>query len=117
MLWCIDPVQRSIERTRSVLLGTLVGVCKVPLPFTGIVIFILKFEAQQPKPEDFNRHVRALGPKSVVINLIGLFGILVGCSSRSDQRLARSTLSAGWIPLKCCRSKGTRSQSPGRCHG
>lgn len=73
MLWCIDPVQRSIERTRSVLLGTLVGLCKVLLPFTGIVIFIQKFDAQQPKPEDFNPHARALGPKSVVINLIGLF--------------------------------------------
>ena len=73
MLWCIDPVQRSIERTRSVLLGTLVGVCKVLLPLTGIVIFIQRFDAQQPRPEDFNCHVGALGPKSVVINLIGLF--------------------------------------------
>jgi hypothetical protein len=73
MLWCIDPVQRSIERTRSVLLGTLVGVCKVLLPLTGIVIFIQRFEAQQPRPEDFNPHVGGLWPKSVVINLIGLF--------------------------------------------
>jgi hypothetical protein len=73
MLWCIDPVQRSIERTRSVLLGTLVGICKVLLPLTGIVVFIQRFGAQQPKPENFNRPVGTLAPKSVVINLIGLF--------------------------------------------
>jgi hypothetical protein len=72
MLWCIDPVQRSIERTRSVPLGTLVGVCKVLLPLTGIVIFIRRFEAQQPKPE-FNSQAGTLGPKSFVVNLIGLF--------------------------------------------
>jgi hypothetical protein len=73
MLWCIDPVQRSIERTRSVPLGTLVGVCKVLLPLTGIVIFIQRFETQQPKREDLDRQVRTLGPKSFAINLIGLF--------------------------------------------
>jgi hypothetical protein len=73
MLWCIDPVQRSIERTRSVPLGTLVGVCKVLLPLTGIVIFIRGFEAQQPKPEDFNSQAGTLGPTSFVVNLIGFF--------------------------------------------
>jgi hypothetical protein len=73
MLWCIDPVQRSIERTRSVPLGTLLGVCKVLLPLTGIVIFIRRFEAQHPGPEDIDSQVGMLGPKSLVINLIGLF--------------------------------------------
>lgn len=72
MLWCIDPVQRSIERTGSVPLGTLVGVCKVLLPLTGIVIFIQRIERHQPKPEDLAQ-ANTLGPKSFVINLLGLF--------------------------------------------
>ena len=73
MLWCVDPVQRSIERTRSVPLGALIGVCKVLLPLTGIVIFIRRFEAQYSRPEDVDSHAGMLRPKSVVINLIGLF--------------------------------------------
>lgn len=73
MLWCIDPVQCSIERTGSVPLGTLVGVCKVLLPLTGIVIFIQRFEAHQSKPEDVASEVNTLGPRSFAINLIGLF--------------------------------------------
>ncbi len=74
MLWCVDPVQRSIERTGSVPLGALIGVCKVLLPLTGIVIFIRRFEAPQyPRPEDVDSRVVMRGPKSVVINLIGLF--------------------------------------------
>jgi hypothetical protein len=73
MLWCVDPVQHSIERIGSAPLGTLVGVCKVLLPLTGIVIFIQRFEARQPRPEDCDGQAATLGPKSVVINLIGLF--------------------------------------------
>ena len=119
MLWCIDPVQRSIERTRSVLLGTLVGVCKVLLPLTGIVIFIQRFEAQQPKPEDFNssrgRPRAEVGRDQSDWFVLGSWSV---APHAPDQRRARSTLSGSdWIPLKCYRSKRTRSQSPGRCHG
>jgi hypothetical protein len=73
MLWCVDSVQRSIQRARSVPLGTLVGVCKVLLPLTGIVIFIQRVGTGQPKPGDFDSQVGTLGPKSFVVNLIALF--------------------------------------------
>jgi hypothetical protein len=40
ILLCIDPVQRSIERTRSVLGGTLLGIGKVLVPFIGSKRFL-----------------------------------------------------------------------------
>jgi len=73
ILWCLDPVQRSIERTGSVALGTLVGIGKVLLPLTGIVVFLQRIEAAAPKPEHVSNEPDTAGKQSFLINLIGLF--------------------------------------------
>jgi len=73
ILWCIDPVQRSIERTGSVALGTLVGIGKVLLPLTGIVIFLQRVDAVPAKPEDVGNEPGTAGELGFLINLIGLF--------------------------------------------
>ena len=73
ILWCIDSVQRSIERTRSALLGTLVGICKVLLPLTGIVVFVERIKAGQAKAEGAGRQPDTLATNSFLINLMGLF--------------------------------------------
>ncbi len=72
ILLCIDPVQRSIERTRNVLVGTLIGIGKVLIPLTGIVIFLRGVMRRSPIG-----HVKdtpsSLGNKWFLTNLIGLF--------------------------------------------
>jgi hypothetical protein len=40
ILLCLQPLQRSIEINRSVLIGSLVGLCKIVLPLTGFIVFI-----------------------------------------------------------------------------
>jgi hypothetical protein len=80
LLLCIDPVQRSIERTRSVLLGTLVGIGKILVPFTGIVIFLRRMKAVQPEPENIDGKPAAVVQQRFLINFVGLFwdlGLLV----------------------------------------
>lgn len=71
ILLCIDPVQRSIERTRSVFLGILVGICKVLLPLTGIILLLrLRTPAAPARQEAGERDVFQ---QSFLVNLIGLF--------------------------------------------
>lgn len=40
ILLCLQPIQRSIEINRSVVIGSLVGLCKIVLPLTGFIVFI-----------------------------------------------------------------------------
>jgi len=40
ILLCMPPIQRSIETNRSIGLGLLVGLCKIVLPMTGIILLI-----------------------------------------------------------------------------
>jgi hypothetical protein len=40
ILLSLQPIQRSIEINRSVLVGSLVGLCKIVLPLTGFIVFI-----------------------------------------------------------------------------
>jgi len=40
ILLSLQPIQRSIEINRSVLVGGLVGLCKIVLPLTGFIVFI-----------------------------------------------------------------------------
>jgi hypothetical protein len=40
LMLCADPVQRAIERTRNVPLGTLIGIAKFLLPLSGVVLFL-----------------------------------------------------------------------------
>jgi hypothetical protein len=40
ILTSIQPLQRAIEANRSRVLGTIVGICKVLLPLTGIIVLI-----------------------------------------------------------------------------
>jgi hypothetical protein len=69
VLCCVDPVQRSIERTRSALLGTVLGICKVLLPLTGIVVFIQRSDVAHPKDEQADPAMNT----SFFLNLIGVF--------------------------------------------
>jgi len=73
ILLCIDPVQRSIERTRNVLVGTLIGIGKVLIPLTGIVIFLQRSDATQPDPGHVEDAPDCLSKKWFLTNLIGLF--------------------------------------------
>jgi hypothetical protein len=73
LLLCVDPVQRSIERTRSVFVGTLVGIGKVLIPFTGIVLFLRRNDAPRQRPEDVDKHAEKVGKTWLLINLLGLF--------------------------------------------
>jgi hypothetical protein len=73
LLWCIDPVQRSIERTRSALFGTLIGICKVLLPLTGIIVFIGKLDASRSKLRTADDAALARGARSFALNLVCLF--------------------------------------------
>jgi hypothetical protein len=75
-LLCVDPVQRSIERTRSVFIGTLVGIGKVLIPFTGIVLFLRKMQAPAPEPQNPPDKSERLGRKWFLLNVIGLFADL-----------------------------------------
>jgi hypothetical protein len=40
ILLCIPPIQRSIETNCSIGLGMVVGLCKIVLPMTGVILFI-----------------------------------------------------------------------------
>ena len=76
ILLCIDPVQRSIERTRSVFAGTLVGLAKLLIPFTGIVVFLRWRDAASQPREDVHEPPRVFGENSFCINLVALFWTL-----------------------------------------
>jgi len=73
ILLCIDPVQRSIERTHSVLLGTLLGIGKVLIPFTGIVVFLRGIGAEQSKLKPTGEEPDTFHENWFVINLIAVF--------------------------------------------
>jgi hypothetical protein len=57
-------VQRSIDVNRSIAIGTCVGICKVLLPFGGILVFLPKPLAQ--------RATRAIDEHASWNNLLGL---------------------------------------------
>jgi hypothetical protein len=73
ILLCIDPVQQSIERSHSVLLGTLVGIGKVLIPFTGIVVFLRGIEPAQSERERVGDKTDAFDENWFLVNLIGVF--------------------------------------------
>jgi hypothetical protein len=73
ILLCVDPLQRSIERSHSVLLGTLVGIGKVLIPFTGIVVFLRGIEAAQSKPEPAGDGPDTFEENWFLVNLAGVF--------------------------------------------
>jgi hypothetical protein len=108
ILWCIDPVQRSIERTHSAILGTLLGVCKVLLPLTGIVVFIRRNESARSKPKGVDRESGALGKTPYLINLLGLFWdlgqlglmILINGARVPLRPIALDPLEVLWQPKK-----------------
>jgi hypothetical protein len=73
LLCCVEPVQRSIARTRSVFAGTLLGLGKILIPTTGIALFLLpvgKPHAQRPNTAD---REDSFAHQGVLINLAGLF--------------------------------------------
>jgi len=73
LLLCIDPVQRSIERTHSVFFGTMVGIGKVLIPFTGIVAFLGGTGTARPGPGLAGGKPAAFDENRFLFNLIGLF--------------------------------------------
>jgi hypothetical protein len=72
ILLCVDPLQRSIERTHSVLLGTLVGMGKVLIPFTGIVVFLRGIEAARSKSETVGDEPDTYDENGFWVNLVGV---------------------------------------------
>lgn len=72
ILLCIDPVHRSIERTRSVPVGTLVGLAKLLIPFTGIVVFLRWRDTASQAREEVHDGPEVFGENSFFINIIAL---------------------------------------------
>jgi len=103
ILLCIDSVQRSIERTRNVLVGTLIGVGKVLIPLTGIVIFLQRSDATQSDPGYVEDTPDSLSKKWFLINLIGLFwdlGRLVLMILINGARIPPSSLAADGFEIQ-----------------
>jgi hypothetical protein len=73
ILLCVDPVQRSIERTRSVLVGILVGMGKILMPLTGVVVFLRRIETSPPERMEVGDKADSFGKNWFLINLVGLF--------------------------------------------
>jgi hypothetical protein len=73
ILLCVDPVQRSIERTRSVLVGVLVGLGKILIPLTGVVVFLRRIESSPPERMDVGDEPGTFGRNWFLIDLVGLF--------------------------------------------
>jgi hypothetical protein len=76
LLWCVEPVQRSIARTRNVVAGTLLGIGKVLIPMTGIVLFLLRLEKQPRGPAESQARADSFARNGFLLNLIGLVGDL-----------------------------------------
>ncbi len=73
ILSCVDPVQRSIERARSIPAGTMIGIGKILIPVTGIVLFLrLGDEVQGGQPAAAEEG-DSIARNWVVTNLVGLF--------------------------------------------
>jgi hypothetical protein len=72
MLWCVDPVQRSIERSRSVFAGTLLGLGKVLIPLTGVVLFLRRVDAPLADRARADDPALAVEDKGFLLNLLCL---------------------------------------------
>lgn len=64
ILLCLPPIQRSIDVNRSVPIGIFVGICKILLPFGGILVFLPTKLAE--------RATRDINERAFWNNLIGL---------------------------------------------
>jgi hypothetical protein len=74
LLLCVDPMQRAIERTRSVLAGILVGIAKILIPLTGVVVFLCRIEASPAQRMDvLDTPPDSFAKNWFLINLVGLF--------------------------------------------
>jgi hypothetical protein len=86
LLLSIQPVQRSIAINRSVAVGTIVGICKLLVPLTGILLFIVVdrivrpgrtaatggARSTRPRPK-FSHAGDAGGERPFLIDLLALF--------------------------------------------
>jgi hypothetical protein len=71
ILSCVDPVQRSIERARSVPAGTVIGIGKILIPLTGVVLFLRHGDsaaAERPEADEPD----CFAQKRILKNLAGL---------------------------------------------
>jgi hypothetical protein len=70
ILLSIQPVQRSIEVNRSVPVGMLVGLCKLLVPVTGIVVFVLADMMPRTKRSETPPAQDALGEQALLTSLL-----------------------------------------------
>lgn len=93
ILLCVPPVLRSIEVNRSVVGGFLVGLAKVVLPLSGVLVFIpIDLSARARK---MNGALRAPGNRdreaffSNLLNLCWEIGLLLPMTLINGERMPR----------------------------
>ena len=73
ILLCIHPIQRAIELNRSATVGASVGICKVLLPLSFIVLFLPIGIARRAAGATASGDGENFAQRPFVANLIGLF--------------------------------------------
>jgi hypothetical protein len=73
ILLCIHPIQRAIELNRSAAIGAAVGICKVLLPLSFIVLFLPIGIARCKAAATASGDSENFAQRPFVANLIGLF--------------------------------------------
>lgn len=73
ILSSIDPIQRSITLNRGYTLGALVGICKLLLPVTGVLIFVPIGVAGSPDAGPPGGELGAGRRPAFLLNLLALF--------------------------------------------
>jgi hypothetical protein len=87
ILHCLPPIRRSIELNRSVAVGIFVGVCKILLPFGGVLVFLPTGLAE--------RAGREIDERAFWNNLVGLLceiGLLLPAAFINGARVTPSPM-------------------------
>jgi hypothetical protein len=91
ILLCVPPVLRSIEVNRSVAGGFLIGVCKVVLPLSGVLVFIpIDLSARARKRNRTQRTPANAGREAFLSNLLSLcweIGLLLPMTLINGERV------------------------------
>jgi hypothetical protein len=91
ILLCVPPVLRSIELNRSVVGGLVIGLCKVVLPLTGmIVLFPIGLSAHARRKIRAARTAAHAGREAFLSNLLNLcweIGLLLPMTLINGERV------------------------------
>jgi hypothetical protein len=91
ILLCVPPVLRSIEVNRSVVGGFLIGLCKVVLPLTGVIVFIPIDMSARARKKVRKEHAPANGGREAFLsNLLSLcwdIGLLLPMTLINGERV------------------------------